>query len=114
MVAGRWLGLALLAGLAACQSREAAARRHMQQSLRRLGRAEASFYVSHGTFTSILDSLRLDGRAFSWNDEVRLIVTRADSGGFRAVASALWTEDVCSLQGAPPGRGAQAEDPACR
>lgn len=114
MVARRWLGLALLAGLAGCESQEAAARRHMQQSLRRLGRAEASFYAAHGTFTSLLDSLRLDGRPLSWSDEVRLIVTRADSLGFRAVASALWTEDVCSLEGAPPGRGAQDEDPACR
>ena len=85
----------------------------MQQSLRRLGEAEAAFYAGHGTFTSLLDSLRVDGRAFSWNEEVRLIVTRADSWGWRAVASALWTEEVCSLEGAPPGRRAQGKDVEC-
>ena len=85
----------------------------MQQSLRRLGEAEAAFYAGHGTFTSLLDSLRLNGRPFFWSDEVRLILTRADSGGWRAVASALWTEEVCSLEGAAPGRSAQGQDVEC-
>lgn len=86
----------------------------MQQSLRRLGEAEAAFYAGHGTFTSLFDSLRVSGRPFSWSDDVRLMVTRADREGWRAVASALWTEDVCSMQGAPPGRGAKDQDPQCQ
>jgi hypothetical protein len=103
----------LLAGLAACQSRDAVARRHMRESLRRLGEAEASYYAAHGTFTAWLDSLRLEGRPFAWSGEVRLIVTRADPRGWRAVASATWTEGVCTLEGDAPG-GAALGDPQCR
>ncbi len=85
----------------------------MRDSLLRLAAAESTFYARHGTYTSFLDSLRVKGKPLSWAADVRLVIARADSGGWRAIASNTWTEDVCRLARGAPGPVAPGEEPEC-
>lgn len=112
--------VALLALGAACreltpEERAARGRAAMVSDLLRLAHAESLYYAAHGTFTGSLEALRERGRPFRASDDVRLYVTRADTGGWRAVASSVWTEDVCHLaRGAPSSPGAAGQPaPEC-
>lgn len=97
------------------EERAAKGRAAMTADLLRLARAESLYYAAHGTFTGSLDALRERGRPFRASGEVRLYITRADTGGWRAVASSVWTEDVCHLsRSAPsPQRAAEHTTPEC-
>ncbi len=112
--------VALLALGIACrelspEERAAKGRATMIADLLRLARAESLYYAGRGTFTGNLDALRERGRPFRASGDVRLYITRADSGGWRAVASSVWTEDVCHLsRSAPSPRGvAEQTAPEC-
>ena len=112
--------VALLALRVACrelslEERAAKGRAAMTADLLRLARAESLYYAAHGTFTGSLDALRERGRPFRASDEVRLYITRADTGGWRGVASSVWTEDVCRLSrsASSPRRAAEQTGPEC-
>ncbi len=113
MVAHRWLGAALLV-TAACQDRAATARAHMQRSLLRLAAAQSAFYARHGTYTSFVDSLRLGNRPYRPDDDVRLVIARADTAGWRAIASNMWTDEICRLARGAPGRAVTDQGPECQ
>ena len=76
----------------------------MERSLSRLAVAESTFHARRGIYTAVMESLRVNGAPFEPEDDVRLIIVRADSAGWRAIASNAWTDEVCRLAGAAPGR----------